>query len=134
MENNAPPRDQADLVEHPSRAAPSPNPFAQSANVMISVPETVEVRLVDASVLGDYEIWFFVASLLASAVVGFLVAFLQAEPAAANQLLATSLMFGALFLIAGGMTLYKRGKLHTRVKRLRFKVGEQLPAASGEGG
>src|SRR5690348_15442285 len=58
---------------------PTDNPFAKGMTVSISVPQTVKVRMVNADGLSDYEILFFLSSLLWSAVVGFFIATLQAS-------------------------------------------------------
>lgn len=51
--------------------------------VNVLVPD-LEVRMVNASALEEYEIWFGMASIFAAAVVGFFVAFLQSERAGAR--------------------------------------------------
>ncbi len=47
--------------------------------VNVTVPETLEIPLVNASVLADYEAWLFMASVLANAVIGFRVAGLESD-------------------------------------------------------
>lgn len=116
----------ADLVQQPSSAPPAPNPLAQSANVMVSVPESVEVRLVDAGVLGDYEVWALVSSILSSAVVGFLVAFFQAPSGEGGVYLAITAVFAFLLLVSAATATIKRRRLNSRVKRIRFRLGEQI--------
>lgn len=66
-ENPEPPREGPLSPE----SEPSDNPFAKGLNVTVSVPQTVEVRMVDAAALSDYEVLFFISSILGSAVVGF---------------------------------------------------------------
>ena len=85
--------------EHPPSRSPK-NPFAHSANITLSVPESVEVRLVDASTLSDYEVWFFFASLLGSAVIGFFVACLQAPPTERSVFIIMIIIFLLLFVFA----------------------------------
>lgn len=116
-----------DLVETPSKVAPSPNPFASASNITVSVPETVEVKLVDASVLTDYEVWSLVASITSTAVVGFFVAYLQERSVeVSNVFLVTALVFVLISAIAGGMAMYKRNALRNRTRRIQFSVGEQI--------
>lgn len=83
--------------------------------VSLSVPKSIHVPLVNASVLSDYEAWVFVASLLANAVVGFLVAGLTNKDA---SLLAITLVFSILFVIAIMMAFSKRRQLRKKTKRL----------------
>lgn len=115
-----------DLVQHPSNKAPTPNPFAQSANITLSIPESVEVKLVDASALADYEVWVLLTSILASAVTGFLVAITQAADSERGRYIATTIIFGLLMLVSAWMSHYKRRKLSNKARKIRFRVGEQL--------
>lgn len=115
-----------DLVEHPSAKAPTANPFAQSANITLSIPESVEVKLVDASALADYEVWVLLTSILASAVTGFLVALIQASEDERGRYIATTVVFGTIMLISAWMVHYKRKKLSGKARKIRFRVGEQL--------
>lgn len=116
-----------DLVESPSRSAPSTNPFASGSSIALSVPETVEVKLVDASVLADYEVWSLMTSIVCSAVVGFFVAFLQEKTPEISKIFAIiSVVFVVLALISGCMAFYKRRALTKNSKRVQFSVGEQI--------
>ncbi len=98
------------------------NPLAKAFNITVSVPETVEIRMVDASVLADYEVWFFISSLLASATIGFLVAYLQNDDSL--SLLATTLLFTSLFAISCTMTFIKRHKLRKKAKNIKLRTTE----------
>lgn len=122
-----------DLVAVPSPRPRTSNPFAQSSNITVSVPESVEVRLVDASALSDYEVWSLVTSILASAVVGFLVAFFQADAATKHLYGAVVVVFAILLALSGVMAFTKRRTLTRNTKRLRFSVGDQLPPDDGSG-
>jgi len=44
-------------VEANRGSEPSDNPLARGLNITVSIPETVEIRTVNASVLADYEVW-----------------------------------------------------------------------------
>ena len=116
----------ADLVAHPSSQAPSANPFAHAANITVSVPESVEVKLVDASALADYEVWVLLTSVLSSAVTGFLVALVQSPAADSGRFAWITAVFGVLMLICAGMAIGKRTRLGKKARRLRFRIGEQM--------
>ena len=109
-------------VDAYDKSEPSENPLAKALNVTVSIPETVEIRMVDASVLADYEVWFFISSILASAVVGFFVAYLQSN--GGGSLLATTLVFAALFAISCIMTFTKRHKLRKKSKDIKLRATE----------
>ena len=115
-----------DLVAHPSNKALSANPFAQSANITLSIPESVEIKLVDASALADYEVWVLLTSILSSAVTGFLVALIQANDDERGRYMATTVIFAVLMLVSAWMGHYKRKKLSNKARKIRFRVGEQL--------
>ena len=104
------------------------NPFA----ITLSVPESVEVRLVDASTLSDYEVWFFFASLLGSAVIGFFVACLQAPPTERGVFIIMTIIFLLLFAFALGMTVSKRHKIKAKTRRVRYRIGEQVQDEGGQ--
>ncbi len=87
--------------------------------VNVSIPEILEVPLVNTSVLADYESWFFMASILANAVVGFLVAGLESK---SISLLVTALVFSILFAVALIMAMVKRHKLRRRRKAVTLRT------------
>ena len=104
---------------------PTDNPLAGGLSISVSVPESVEIKMVDASTLHDYEIWAFIVSLLASALVGFVVAAMQAWEAnsAAAPAWAWMSVVIALLLAASGLTLVRqRKKLSRRSKSVTLRV------------
>ena len=50
------------------------NPIATSVQVRLSMPDSFDIEMVEASRLREYEIWAFVASLMINFMVGFTVA------------------------------------------------------------
>ena len=90
------------------------------------MPESVEVRFVDASTLFDYEIWSLLTSILSSAVVGFLVGYFQADEGNKQLYGWIAGVFFLLMMFAGTMVFSKRRALTKRTRKLRFSVGEQL--------
>ena len=102
---------------------PSDNPVpGDDISVTLSVPETVEIKMVEATALADYEILFFISACFFSAFAGFLVASLQAaEHTHAPWMAFTAVLFLA-FIIFVWWTLSKRRLLVTkRSKSLRYK-------------
>ena len=93
--------------------------LAKGVTVNVTIPEILEVRLVDASMLADYESWFFFASVLANAAVGFLVAGLESK---SISLLVTALVFSILFAVALIMAMVKRHKLRRRRKAVTLRT------------
>jgi VIT1/CCC1 family predicted Fe2+/Mn2+ transporter len=99
---------------------PSDNPLGDALDVTVSIPETLEIRMVDATVLSDYEVWQFISSLIGAAVVGFGVAFFQEVDD--MTLLAVTLMFLLLFAIAVRMAYAKRQRLTKKSRSIRLRA------------
>ena len=53
------------------------NPLANQFNVVVSVPQAVNVKLVDASLLSEFEIWMYLSSVLLNISTGFWVSYTQ---------------------------------------------------------
>jgi len=90
------------------------------------MPETMEIKLVDASALADYEIWFLLTSVCSSAVIGFLVATEQATKDQLNQMIAITVVFAIIALICMITAIFKRNHLRRKTKSVKFKLGEIL--------
>jgi hypothetical protein len=107
------------MKKHTARVrARSCKTLESDLTVSLSVPRNLHVPLVNASVLSDYEAWLFIASVLANAVVGFLVAGLTNNDI---SLLLITLMFSILFVIAITMAFSKRRQLRNKTKRLTLR-------------
>jgi hypothetical protein len=92
-------------------------PFAMS----ISFPETVSIKMVDASALNDYEIMLAVAFSFSSAFVGFLIGAIQAKGTDRELIIITVMMLIAaiVFFI---WALAKRKKITARSKEFVIKT------------
>ena len=96
-----------------AHAAQPPQPFGQPVDFNLSVPP-IEARLVNATALEDYEIWVFTASLVFSAVVGFVVAYVQSTETPGggdNGYLAMALFLAFLFVLALARVIIVRRRL-----------------------
>ena len=108
-----------------SNAPASENPLGGSFNITVSVPDKISIKMVDASILEDYEIWLFISSLLGSAVVGFLVSLLQAmdtKSAALNYIGWTTVVFVVLFAISIIVALRKRSALRKEGRDIELRT------------
>ena len=98
-------------VDH-SLASSSGNPLAHGFNVTVTIPNQINIRMVDASALSDYELWVFVASGLLSAFFGFLVATIQSfGTEVAGPMVTMTLILLVLFVVAGLKSLSVRKRL-----------------------
>lgn len=103
--------------------APVPNPVGNGFNVSVLVPEQISIRMVDASALSDYEYHIFVASLFASATVGFLVPCVQefrSSGELAVPFLLITILLGVVFLASLGIALFKRRSLRKSGKEIKL--------------
>jgi hypothetical protein len=96
------------------------NPLKEQLDFSLSVPQ-IEVRMVNAAVLEEYEIWVLASSLLSSASVGFIVAYLQSfetNSAGAQQSDATYLVVAIIFVVLLAIS-------GTRAIRLRRRIASE---------
>lgn len=108
------------------------NPLAEHLNITVSLPDTIAIKMVDARVLEDYEIWFFIASLLFAVVVGFGVPFFQScetpagsEKANVDKLLGVNMgVFALLFVVSLIVALRKRHALKSKSREVPLKVSK----------
>ncbi|WP_311238061.1 MULTISPECIES: hypothetical protein [unclassified Xanthomonas] len=106
-------------------APPTENPAQEHFNIVVSVPESIKIKMVDASALADYEIWVFIASVCSNGVVGFLVAYLQAVDAkSASAPFAgwICVVLIIIFLLAVGMAIYKRVSISRKGRDIQLKT------------
>jgi hypothetical protein len=104
---------------------PTSNPL-EGLNVNVSMP-TLEVRMVNAGALEEYEIWFGWSSVLAAAAVGFGVAFVQSLSTETGwTFLAVTIVFVVLLGLAAGRArkLRKRISEESDTYKMRLKSGE----------
>ena len=107
-------------------SAPTQNPNTSDAfNVVVSIPDNIQIRMVDASALGDYEIWVFIASIISNFVIGFFISYVQeakAESASATYVGWTTVAFSALLLISLIMAICKRIALRKKGRQIALKT------------
>ena len=113
-------------------AESSENPSSGDFNISLSIPKQIEVRMVDASTLSDYEVWFFASSSLLSFVVGFTVAFSQeSDPKAKGIYGVVTLIFAVLLLACLIMTFVKRYYLRKKGKTVLLKTSRVVEKPNG---
>ena len=99
------------------------DPNDDTFNITVSIPETVEIKMVKASTLSDYEVWIFIASILSNAFIGFWTAyFTNTDPYKEGSLFFSSVVFTALFAITCMVAFKKRGQLQKKSKNIRLKT------------
>lgn len=114
-----------DEVESFKGSPSSDNPAEDPFNVVISVPEIIHVKMVDASALSDYEVWIFIASVISNAAVGFSVALYQAidsKSSTVSYACWTAAMFWLLFAISAGTAFRKRSSMQKKGKDIKLKT------------
>ena len=108
----------ANQADPPPRVSSSENPMAQFP-LSLSVPD-IEVRMVNAAGLEDYEIWLFIASLSSSATVGFVVAWLQSGELIKGETVgrdAYYLVVAGVFFVVFAVTFIRALQLRQRIRK-----------------
>nr|WP_299214213.1 hypothetical protein [uncultured Allomuricauda sp.] len=99
------------------------NPLGDELNILVSIPESLEVKMVNASILSEYEIWFFISSVLASVMSGFWVGFAQNSNTEIDSILKwNSIAFTILFGITTIVAFRYRYKLKKKSKSIKLKA------------
>lgn len=115
MENN----DIKHVTSDPnSKQSTGSNPLAGGLNISVSIPESVDIKLVNASALTDFEIWIYISSLLSNAVVGFWISYAQNTVKETDKILFwNSIIFTTLFGLSIAVAIYKRFQLSKKSKK-----------------
>jgi hypothetical protein len=100
----------------------SENPIAKGLSVTVSIPETIEIKIVNASTLDDYEMWILLSTIIFSVAIGFVVAY--AQDSSKTHLAIIGLIAFLLFVLCLLFALHKRAALRRKSKSVRMKVTE----------
>jgi H+/Cl- antiporter ClcA len=114
--------DVAEFEDSPPAENTAAGPFT---DIIVNVPENITIRMVNAAALEDYELWFFISSLLATVVVGFVLAYLQAVDSNSQSRGVTGwtlVIFAILFLIALVVALSRRWSLRRRGRDIKLRM------------
>ncbi len=121
---------EAPVPAEQAQAAPTQNPLSSGFDFSLHMPE-LEVRMVNAATLGDYETWLYAASLAFSAIAGFAVAYLQSfhqvrggQDVGNGLYLVVTVIFLALFLLFYVRALVIRRTLKAATKTYRMRAVE----------
>lgn len=124
MENNA--KEHVKPDPNSSQKSGS-NPLAGGLNISVSIPESVDIKLVNASALTDFEIWIYISSFLSNAVVGFWISYAQnTNQVIDKNLFWNSIVFTVLFSMAIFVAIYKRFQLSKKSKK--YTIQNDNPA------
>ena len=108
-------------VDEISHSEDSQDNTSGDFNISLFVPENIEIRMVDATQLGQYEIWFSGTAVILSVAVSFIMAWiLDANPDTKPILGGVSLIFLALFGFFLIMTLVTRHALKKKGKVVKL--------------
>lgn len=83
----------------------------KDTSVVVSLPATIQIELVQGNELKHYEIFFLITSLTFSTAVSFWTSY-ATQPS--TVVLFSALAFCALSLITGGIALYYRSKVYDK--------------------
>ncbi|WP_146763042.1 hypothetical protein [Micromonospora noduli] len=120
-------RPDAPAKRRSSRSRSSENPIRNSIELNVSLP-AIEVKMLNASSLADYEVWLFVASVTSSTSVGFLVAYFQSladkDGGADIAMLVSAIIFGVIFVVTFGRAMGLRKSISKEAKSVRMQATE----------
>ncbi len=105
------------------------NPLAQQFNVVVSIPQAVNVKLVDASLLSDFEIWMYLSTVLLNVSTGFWVSYAQNTNAQIEKMLCwTSICFTIIFSFTIIVAIIKRVKMNQKSRNVELATSIPNPA------
>lgn len=100
------------------------NPLGDAFDIMVSIPDKLEIKMVNASILSDYEVWVFISSILSNAAIGFWVAYATSLSDAKIMLFWNAIVFTVLFLVTLFVALSKRFTLSKKSKSIKLKTSK----------
>ena len=104
--------------ESVGQANPRSNPLSGALNITVSIPESIDIKMVDASALTDFEIWIYISSLLSNFAIGFWISYSQnIEPKLDRILFWVSCSFSLLFIASIIVAIYKRTLLSKKTRK-----------------
>jgi len=105
----------------------SGNPTGTNFNVNVSMPECIEIEMVNANSLSDYEHWGQITGVMSNLLVGFFVAFLTIDETK-KDLKSALLCLSGLFLLFVGYSIYtayqKRKLMKSKTKKVQMMATE----------
>ena len=111
-----------EIVQTPSKEKSVSNPFTEAMGITVTLPKTIDIKMVDATVLSDFEVWFTLCSILSTATVAFFVAFLQDFSNASFGYI--TIVWFILFVVTLIMTIRKRKLLKQKTKTFRLETSK----------
>ena len=92
--------------------------ITETPNVLISVPETIEIELVNSAILDEYEFRAVLSSALLALVIGFFVAIIQSGPS--FPMIFCEIVSAVLFGFCAKSARDKRRQLKQKAKKIRL--------------
>lgn len=109
---------QAKHDEANPESPPSSAGFAEALNILVSVPETIEIELVNSATLDEYEFRAVLSSALLAVVIGFFVAIVQSGPS--FPMIFCGIVSAGLFGFCAKSVHAKRRQLKQKVKKIKL--------------
>lgn len=111
------------MVEQNPKASNESNPIGEELMVEVSIPEKIEIKMVDASSLNDFELWSLLASIFCNFFVGFLVASISnTEEKRVGLYWSITGIFLAFSIFSIIMMVIRRKKMRVKTKCLQLGV------------
>jgi uncharacterized membrane protein len=107
-------------VDQLPRAEGTENP-QWTPNITVSIPETIDVKMVQATALSEYEEWFLMFTISCTAFFTFLALCIQSKQFNFILTLIT-IIFGGFFIYTGYRTFRKRQKLTSKSRTFTLRT------------
>lgn len=99
------------------------NPIGDELHVEVSIPKKIEIKMVDASSLSDYEVWIFIASIVCNFLVGFIVATINTDDSKIMHIfIFVDILFIVLLVVAFIMVIIKRKGMSIETSTIPLSV------------
>jgi len=98
------------------------NPITNDLNISVSIPECIDIKMVNADALNDYELWTFISSFLSNIAVGLWIWFGQNTDPKLNPFIkVVAIIASLLFATSVIIMIIKRTKLKSKTKTINIK-------------
>jgi hypothetical protein len=99
------------------------NPVGDGLEIEVSIPKKIEIKMVNASNLNDYELWGVITSVFCNFLVGFLIATISNTVEERHTLLwSITAIFTSFVLFSGYMTYKKRKQMTIKEKMIKMNM------------
>ena len=99
----------------------SSNPLGNELDITLQIPQNIEIQMVNAAEMTDYQVWSGIAAFLSNAVVGFFVSTITNNISSLDVFLWVIVgVFFILMIVSGLMAWYKMKHMKKGQRPIKF--------------